>query len=140
MTSPTPGQPGRGGQPSAFLSPSPWLFFLFPVCFTHLLVFLCSLCSSYSFTLALCELHGIQPTAFAWAYNKAEQGWLAVPLLLFCVKQHMQLIFCQPTVVAGGTLHAQCPGAKQVPLAINTSVCVSLHVLMPSPAWFTARC
>lgn len=61
-------------------------------------------------------------------------------LLLFCVKQHMQLIFCQPTVVADGTLHAQCPQAKQVPLAINTSVSVSLHVPMPSPVYLTAHC
>lgn len=71
--------------------------------------------------------------------RQSKAGWL-YQLLLFCVKQQMQLIFCQSTLVTDGTLHAQCPGAKQVPLAINTSVSISLHVLMPSPVWLTAHC
>lgn len=66
--------------------------------------------------------------------GQSKAGWL-YKLLRFCVKQHMPLIFCQPTAVADGTLHAQCPGAKQVPLAINaTRKCFS------APGWLTAHC
>lgn len=43
----------------------------------------------------------------------------------------MQLIFCQLAAVADGSLHTHRPGLRRGPLAINTSVSVSLHVLMP---------
>lgn len=77
-------RPGwQGVTASHFPSPSPQLFFFSsslacPVCFPHLLAFLCSLCSSWSLTSALRELHDIQLAAFARASSKTEQGWLAV--------------------------------------------------------------
>lgn len=66
--------------------------------------------------------------------GQSKAGWL-YELLRFCVKQHMPLIFCQPTAVADGTLHAQCPGAKQVPLAIN-----AIRKCFAAPGWLTAHC
>lgn len=113
--------------PGFFPFPSPWLFspqlfsILSCLLYTPPCVSFLPLLLLLIHFIVLCELHGIQPTAFARPKIRASEAVCLHQLLLFCAQQRMQLIFRQTTAAAAGTLHTPCPGAKRVPLAINTS-------------------